>query len=131
MISVILDANALIMPFQLGLNLDSELERLFGNHEIYVPSSVREELKGLGRNDALSLSDKYNRIKVSKKGDEGVLEAAEKLDGVIVTNDKELKKVKETNIIASLTNCFKVVKKIINSYFETGHRVFYMKSFKY
>lgn len=92
MISVVLDANALIMPFQFGMNLDSELERLFGNHKIYVPSSVRDELKGLGRNDALSLSDKYNRIEVSKKGDEGVLEAAEKLDGVIVTNDKELKR---------------------------------------
>ncbi|MFW6375952.1 MAG: DUF120 domain-containing protein [Thermoplasmatota archaeon] len=92
MISVVLDANALIMPFQFGLNLDSELGRLFGNHEVYVPSSVRAELKGLGRNEALSLSDKYKKINVSKKGDEGVLEAAEKLDGVIVTNDKELKK---------------------------------------
>ncbi|MFW5928242.1 MAG: PIN domain-containing protein, partial [Thermoplasmatota archaeon] len=92
MISVILDANALIMPFQFGLNLDSELERLFGNHEIYVPSSVTQELRGLGRKDALSLSKKYNKVKVTKKGDEGVLEAAKKLDGVIVTNDKELKK---------------------------------------
>ncbi|MFW6196810.1 MAG: DUF120 domain-containing protein [Thermoplasmatota archaeon] len=92
MISVILDANALIMPFQFGLNLDFELERLFGNHEIYVPSSVMNELRGLGRKDALSLSKKYNKIKVTKKGDEGVLEAAKKLDGVIVTNDKELKK---------------------------------------
>ncbi len=92
MISVILDANALIMPFQFGLNLDSELERLFGNHEVYVPSSVKAELKGLGRNDALSLSKKYEGIKVSKKGDDGVLEAAERLEGVIVTNDKGLKK---------------------------------------
>lgn len=92
MISVILDANALIMPFQFDLNLDSELERLFGNHEIYVPSSVKWELKGLGRKDALSLSRKYEEIEVSKKGDEGVLEAAEILDGVIVTNDKGLKK---------------------------------------
>jgi len=92
MISVVLDANALIMPFQFGLNLDSELERLFGNHDIYVPSSVRSELLGLGRKDALSLSEKYNEIEVSKNGDDGVLEAAEKLDGIIVTNDKELKR---------------------------------------
>ncbi len=91
MTTAILDANALIMPFQFGINLDAELGRVLGNPDVYVPTSVIEELKGLDRKDALQLADKYKTIEVSKKRDSGVLEAAEKTGGVIVTNDKGLK----------------------------------------
>ncbi len=91
MIKTILDANALIMPFQFGINLDLELERVLGNPDVYVPSSVKSELQGLDRKDALKLSEKYKTVKVSKGADDGVLEAAVKIEGVIVTNDKGLK----------------------------------------
>ena len=92
MTEVVLDTNALIMPFQFNINLDEEIERLVPNPDIYVPSSVTGELKKLKRKDALSLASKYNEVKVRKKGDRGVIEAVEKLDAVLVTNDKELKK---------------------------------------
>ncbi|MFW6048288.1 MAG: DUF120 domain-containing protein [Candidatus Natronoplasma sp.] len=92
MSKVILDANSLLMPFQFSLNLDQEIKRLIGNAQIYVPSSVVDELANLENKAALELSEKYRRIQVEKGGDEGVLEAARKLDGIVVTNDKELKK---------------------------------------
>ncbi len=92
MTDVILDTNALLMPFQFDLNLDSELERLFGDPDVYVPTCVTLELQGLGRKDALQLSKKYREVSVEKRGDRGVLEAAERLNGAVVTNDKELKR---------------------------------------
>ncbi|MFO7791972.1 MAG: hypothetical protein R6W73_03185 [Candidatus Saliniplasma sp.] len=91
MANIILDANALIMPFQFNINLDSELERLFVNPDVYVPTSVIDELEMLKRKDALRLANKYKIIEVGAKRDEGVIEAVEKLDGILVTNDKELK----------------------------------------
>lgn len=91
MTSVVLDANALIMPFQFSVNLDSEIIRLVGEVDIFVPSSVIDELERLGRKDALKLASKYEVIFVSKKGDRGVVEAVEKTDGILVTNDKILK----------------------------------------
>lgn len=92
MTEVILDTNALIMPFQFSINLDDEIQRLFGDPEIYVPSSVMEELRSLNKKGPIALGKKYRTFDVKNKGDDGVLEAAEKLDGVIVTNDMGLKK---------------------------------------
>lgn len=92
MTTVILDTNALLMPFQFNINLDRELQRLFGDPEVYVPSSVMDELRELNRKNALALAKKYKEISVEKPRDDGVLEAAEKINAVIVTNDKELKK---------------------------------------
>ena len=37
---VVLDANALMLPFQFSINLDVELGRLLGECDVYVPSSV-------------------------------------------------------------------------------------------
>ncbi len=90
MTTVLLDANALVMPFQFGINLDTELERMLGNPEVFVPSSVMEELKVLGRRDALQLAARYTVIQVNKRRDDGILEAAEKTGGAVVTNDKKL-----------------------------------------
>jgi len=92
MTKVILDANSLLMPFQFSINLDQELRRLIGNAQIYVPSSVIDELTALDKKAPLELSKKYREVNVEKDGDDGVLEAARKLGGVVVTNDKELKK---------------------------------------
>ena len=91
MVNVVLDANALIMPFQFNINLDMELERLFINPDVYVPSSVIGELERLGRKDAKKLASKYDTVKVKSQRDEGVIEAVQKLDGILVTNDKILK----------------------------------------
>ncbi|MBS3781682.1 MAG: DUF120 domain-containing protein [Candidatus Thermoplasmatota archaeon] len=92
MTKVVLDTNSLLMPFQFSLNLDEEIRRLVGNAEIYVPSSVIDELKALDEKPPLKLSENYREVQVERKGDDGVLEAARKLNAVVVTNDKELKK---------------------------------------
>jgi len=44
---VILDTNALYMPFQFKLNLDSELSRLLGVYEIIIPTCVLSEARSL------------------------------------------------------------------------------------
>jgi len=94
---IIIDTNGLLMPFQFQLNLDLELDRLFGFWNLLVPQCVMIELEGLSKDDrlakaALDLSRKYKKIDTISKGDDGVLEALEKANGVLLTNDRELKK---------------------------------------
>lgn len=91
MTPIILDANALMMPFQFNINLDSELDRLVGDQEVFVPSSVMDELSEIGTEEAIKLAKKYDTISVQKSGDDGVIEAVEELDSYLVTNDKELR----------------------------------------
>jgi rRNA-processing protein FCF1 len=96
---VILDTNAVLMPFQFKINLDSELKRLLGQYEIILPSIVIEELNNLAAGpkppreikSALSLASRYEQIPVASRGDAAVFELAEKYNAIVVTNDKELK----------------------------------------
>jgi len=87
---VVLDTNALLMPFEFRMNLDLELANLFGEFEAYVPGPVIGELK---RSDskhakaALMLAGKYIRYETSTQGAAGVLEVAKALDAMVVTND--------------------------------------------
>jgi rRNA-processing protein FCF1 len=91
---VILDTNALLMPFQFGINLDVELERLLGDCEVLVPSSVFEELALLEQKKlakaARSLASKFKMLEVEGKGDEAIISAAKSQKAVVVTNDREL-----------------------------------------
>jgi len=94
---VILDTNGLMMPFQFKVNIDLDLDRLLGFWYGIVPSCVIDELSGLSKSDpharaALKLAEKYEIIKTNAAGDDGVLEAVEKTGGILLTNDKELKK---------------------------------------
>jgi len=41
---VLLDTNALLMPFQFQVHLEAELHRVLGDVEIAVPSPVLSEL---------------------------------------------------------------------------------------
>ncbi|NPA74791.1 MAG: twitching motility protein PilT [Euryarchaeota archaeon] len=91
---VVLDTNALMMPFEFGINLDMELERLVGAPRCVVPSCVVGELRKLARNNryakaALALSKKYDVIEVVLPGDRGVKEAAKRTGGYVVTNDRK------------------------------------------
>ena len=93
--SVILDANALLLPFQFRVNLEAELRRLLGDHEILVPSPVLDELKGLSRSvreakGALKLADRFRVFDVEGSADDAILDAAEQLKAVVVTNDAAL-----------------------------------------
>ncbi len=98
---VVLDANALIMPFERRVRLDPELTRLLGSYEPVVPESVLKELATLAatgkgataRNAkaALTLATRYKFVDAKKRGDAGVLEVARALDAILLTNDKELR----------------------------------------
>jgi hypothetical protein len=91
--SIVLDANALLMPFQFKVNLDRELKRLFGEMPVLVPSSVLGELaNALDKNAkaALSLARKYHIAETELSGDDAVMDVAIKKDSAVVTNDREL-----------------------------------------
>jgi len=92
---VILDSNALLMVFQFGINLESELNRILGSYEIVVPSTVKNELKTLKERyakTALSFSERYRAISANGNTDDSILGLAEKEKGIVVTNDRILKK---------------------------------------
>ena len=92
---VILDSNALIMVFQFRINLESELNRILGSYEIVVPSTVKNELKTLKERyakTALSFSERYRAISANGNTDDSILGLAEKEKGIVVTNDRILKK---------------------------------------
>lgn len=93
MTTVILDTNALMMPFQFGVNLDLELERLFGSFEILVPSPVVRELTSLAPKNriarsALRLARKYKTVESEGQTDKVLVDLAKDLHAVVVSNDK-------------------------------------------
>lgn len=103
--TVILDANALLIPFQFGINIDIEIRNLLGDVEVMVPSSVILELKKLDAKEAkaaLSLSGKYKVIETKLKGDQGVLEAARLKHAAVVTNDQELIRILKKSCIPAI-----------------------------
>lgn len=92
---VVLDSNALLMVFQFRINIESELSRLLGKYEIVIPTTVKNELKTLKdkhAKSALSFSERYRAISANGNTDDSILELAEKEKGIVVTNDRILKK---------------------------------------
>ena len=92
---IVADANALIAPFKLKFNIDSELTRLFGAYEIIVPKPIIGELKKLAVTNtyargALKLANSRIIKPTKSAGDDAVLELAQKINGFVMTNDKEL-----------------------------------------
>lgn len=93
--TVLLDANALLMPFQFRLNLEAELRRLLGNVDVAVPTPVLAELRLLATHDrdaraAERLASKYRAIPAEGSADDALLEMALALHAVVVTNDQPL-----------------------------------------
>ena len=88
--NVVLDTNALLMPFEFRINLDLELKRLLGSCQIHVPGCVIGELRR-SRNKhaqvAIALSRKYPIAETNTQGDAGVIEVARRLQAFVVTND--------------------------------------------
>ncbi len=96
--NVVLDTNALMMPFEFKINIDLELTLLLGSPDIFVPSCVIGELCKLSMERkeakaALQLSKKYSLINVNELGDRGVAEAGARLDGYVLTLDKNFIKI--------------------------------------
>jgi len=102
--AVVLDSNALLLPFQFRVNLEAELRRLLGDHEIFVPSPVMDELKGLSRSvrearGALKLAEKFRVFEAPGDADDAVLDIASQLKGVVVSNDAALlRRLKDAQI---------------------------------
>ena len=101
--TVILDSSALLMVFEFSLDWENELARLLDAYHIVVPSAVVRELSILaeqcsGRKKSkalasLKLIERYETFDtVSENADDAVLEAARKTQGIVVTNDTELRK---------------------------------------
>jgi len=91
--AVVLDANALMMPFQFRLNLDIELKRLLGEVPVFVPSSVLGELGALADKEAkaaLALARRYQIVETELRGDDAVLSIAEERSAAVLTNDRGL-----------------------------------------
>jgi len=100
---VVFDSSAVLMLFEYSINLEQELTRLIGLYKIVVPSAIVKELTVLSENGsgkkkqlakpALKLIEQYEIIDdESLSADDAVLNIAKKLDGIILSNDKELKK---------------------------------------
>lgn len=96
---VVLDTNALLLPFTSGVRLHEELERLLGPTDWIVPSSVKWELERLGKGRdataraarmAVKLTEQAAHVETSLPGDDGVLEVAGRHQAVVATNDRTL-----------------------------------------
>ncbi len=100
--AVVLDANALLMPFQFKINLDREIKRLLGEVTVFVPSSVLGELaNSTDKNSraAIALARKYGIVETELRGDDAVLDIATQRQAAVVTNDKELiARLRERNL---------------------------------
>jgi len=93
--TVVLDTNALLMPFEIGINLDLALQELLGDARIVVPGPLVGELKHLDHKyakAAISLARKYEIIPTEHTGDDAVVELAYFTKGYVLTNDKELRR---------------------------------------
>ena len=93
--TVLLDANALLMPFQFRINLEAELRRLLGDVDIVVPTPVLEELRLLATHDRDAkagerLAARYRSVEGHGSADDALLELGQALHAVVLTNDQPL-----------------------------------------
>ena len=92
--TVVLDTNALLMPFEIRINLDLALKGLLGDCRCVVPGPLIGELKHLDHKyskAALELARRYEIVQTPFSGDEAVIDVAKRLGGYILTNDRELR----------------------------------------
>ena len=92
---VILDTNALLMPFEMRMNLDLAVASLLGDAKMVVPGPMVGELKNLNSKHAraaLALARKYDIVQTDASGDGAIIEAAIRLGAYVLTNDKELRR---------------------------------------
>ncbi|MBQ6547848.1 MAG: twitching motility protein PilT [Candidatus Methanomethylophilaceae archaeon] len=92
--TVVLDTNALLMPFEMKMNLTLSVERLLGEVEFIVPGPLIGELKHLENkyaNAALQLARKYEIVPTEATGDNSVIELALMRNAFVLTNDKILR----------------------------------------
>lgn len=92
--TVVLDTNALLMPFEMRMNLDLSVQNLIGEVDFVVPGPLIGELKHLDNkyaHAALELARRYDIVPTEATGDNAVIELALKTGGYVLTNDKYLR----------------------------------------
>lgn len=100
--SVVLDSNALMMQFQFHVDIESELNRILDfDYEIVVPDLVLEELTNIAKEStgkdqhearmAVELAKDFETREAPTDGDDGIVQLADAIDGIVVTNDKILR----------------------------------------
>ncbi|EQB66317.1 MAG: hypothetical protein AMDU3_IPLC00001G0483 [Thermoplasmatales archaeon I-plasma] len=87
---IILDTNALIYSIKEKIPLEK-----FISEEIGIPTSAIMELKKLSVKNsdarlALETTGRYKILEVESSGDRGIIEAAMKYGGTVITNDRAL-----------------------------------------
>ncbi|PKK81270.1 MAG: twitching motility protein PilT [Thermoplasmata archaeon HGW-Thermoplasmata-2] len=94
-----------MMPFQFGINLDMEMERVFGVYCAIVPTSVVRELEGLAKEGgkdgaaargALKLAARYKTVETpEREADEALMRLAlenREKRWIVATNDRYLRR---------------------------------------
>lgn len=92
--NVVLDTNALLMPFELRINLDYAVREVLGDVHFMVPGPLIGELKHLEHkyaHAALDLARRFEIVKTENTGDASVIELAIQKDAYVLTNDKALR----------------------------------------
>ena len=97
---VILDSSAVMMLFEFSIDLETQLTTLLGKYKIIVPKPIFNELDFLSKHGkgkkkllakpSLQIIKNYKILDSEKKGDDSVIYLAKKLNGIVLTNDKEL-----------------------------------------
>jgi rRNA-processing protein FCF1 len=103
---VVLDTNFLMAPFNLGIDVISELDRIISQkYEIIILKGTIEELKGLSKNPslkvrkaaklALELAQRYKIVDLIPKNgnmDELIVKFSKKEGYAVATNDQDLRR---------------------------------------
>ena len=90
---VVLDTNALLLPFERSINLDAQLRSLLGDCRVLVPGPLIGELRRSSNKHAkaaMSLAFRYDVVDTEGTGDCSVIELAERHGAYVVTNDRAL-----------------------------------------
>lgn len=94
---VLVDTNALFLPFVTGTDLAAEVARWHEGARLAVPSPVRRELERLTRDGvphaalAARLAATLPPVDAPGRGDAGILALAVRLRAAVVTADRELR----------------------------------------
>ena len=106
-LKVILDSNALFVPFQFKIDLISELDNLLERrYELILLSPVKQELEALASKGspkmrkaascALKLAEKCRQIELKVPEttlvDDAIIEAAKDFRAMVFTNDRQLRR---------------------------------------
>ncbi|KYK21306.1 hypothetical protein AYK25_08320 [Thermoplasmatales archaeon SM1-50] len=104
--TVILDSSAILMFFEFSVDWKKDLDSLVGSYRLVVPTAVVRELEMLSThrkyqrkvNAALKLIATFKRIDdPAISADEALMNIAEKTNGIVMTNDIELRKRLKNN----------------------------------